>query len=157
MGIHLLAYRVRHEVRGSIMPIKNYTTDVPVDRTIQELQKILAKGRANAIMTEYDPFGFPCALSFHVLIRERDLRFRLPVDVDGVTKALKKDRQRNDKKHAQRVAWRIVKDWVDAQMALIESQQAEIAQVFLPYAITDQGWTLYQAMQDKGFLQIGSR
>lgn len=136
------------------MPILNYTTKVPVENTINDLQKILAKAKANAIMTEFDPTGFPCALSFRVKINEKELHFRLPVDVAGVGRALKADREYRDEAHARRVAWRIIKDWVDAQMGLIASQQAELAQVFLPYATTDQGQTLYEALQGKGFLQL---
>lgn len=136
------------------MPILNYTTKVSVDQTINDLQKILAKAKANAIMTEYDAQHLPCALSFRVMVNEKELSFCLPVDVIGVARALKADRQYRDDAHARRVAWRIIKDWVDAQMALIASQQAELAQVFLPYAQNDQGVTLYKSLQGNGFLQL---
>jgi hypothetical protein len=46
--------------------------------------------------------------------------------------------------HAINVAWRVIKDWVEAQLALIEANQVKIEQVFLPYAITAQGNTLYE-------------
>jgi hypothetical protein len=45
---------------------------------------------------------------------------------------------------AERVSWRILKDWVEAQLALIESGQAEMGQVFMPYAMNDQGRTMYE-------------
>jgi hypothetical protein len=41
------------------MPIKNFTTKVSVEQTINDIQKILAKAKATAILTEYGPDGFP--------------------------------------------------------------------------------------------------
>ena len=49
---------------------------------------------------------------------------------------------------------RIVKDWCDSQMALIDAGQAELAQVFLPYAQTADGETFYQKLKGRGFLQL---
>lgn len=138
------------------MPIKNYTTVVPVDKTINDLSKILSKAKATAIMTEYEN-GLPSGLSFRVDVGGNLVSFCLPIKVDGVTAALKRDKEYRDVAHAQRVAWRIVKDWVDSQMALIDAGQAELEQVFLPYAQSPNGKTFYQAIKDKGFLQLTSR
>lgn len=135
------------------MPIKNFTTKVSVEQTINHLQKILAKAKASAIMTEYAG-GVPSALSFRVEVNGSDIHFCLPVKIDGVAAALKRDRQYRDDAHARRVAWRIVKDWCDSQMALIDAGQAELAQVFLPYAQAPNGETFYQAIKGKGFLQL---
>lgn len=136
------------------MPIKNFTTKVPVDRTITEIQKILVKAKACAILTEYGDNGFPEALSFKVLMNGQYIHFKLPVNISGVTQALKNDKAYRDDAHARRVAWRIVKDWIDSQMALIEANQAELVQVFLPYAIISNGQTVYHSIKDKGFLSL---
>jgi hypothetical protein len=136
------------------MPIKNYCTKIPVQQTINDLQKILAKAKAVSIMTEYGADGEPSGLSFLVKISGNNISFRLPVVVSGVTAALKRDRERCDDEHARRVAWRIVKDWCDCQMALIDAGQAELAQVFLPYAQTGTGETFYQKLKGNGFLQL---
>ncbi len=54
---------------------------------------------------------------------------------------------------AVRTAWRIVKDWVEAQMALVETQMVTTRDVFLPYAVMRDGRTLSQHVQsDPGFL-----
>jgi hypothetical protein len=37
--------------------IKNYTTDIPVDRTIAEIQQILAQNGARGIAIEYNEDG----------------------------------------------------------------------------------------------------
>ena len=43
---------------------------------------------------------------------------------------------------ATRTAWRIVKDWVEAHIALVETQMVTAPQVFLPYAVMRDGRTL---------------
>lgn len=135
------------------MPIKNYTTDVPVDRTINEIHKILAKAKANAILTNYGSDGLPASLSFRILVDGASLQYLLPVEVDGVMRSMKT----KNRDQARRVAWRIIKDWIDSQMALIEAQQAELAQVFLPYAQDGNGKTFYQHIKSNGFLQLSHK
>lgn len=136
------------------MPIKNYTTSVAVEQTLNDLQKILSRAKASAIMTEFDPDGFANALSFRITCGGQLLHFRLPVNVAGVMAALNRSKTKSNEAKGRRIAWRIVKDWVDSQMALIESQQAELPQVFLPYAVAANGRTLYDSVREKGFLQL---
>lgn len=119
------------------MPILNYTTDVPVSRSVDHITKILVAHGATSILTEYDPSGEVCALKFLVPFNGSNQGFRLPADWESVLKALNNDPKvegrfkRSD--HAKRVAWRILKDWVEVQMALIDVQMAKLDQVFLPY------------------------
>lgn len=139
------------------MPILNYTTKVSVHQTINDLSKILAKAKAKAIMTTYGSDGDPSGIAFTVALNGNDVHFKLPVDVDGVTRALKLDREYRDATHAKRVAWRIVKDWVEAQLALVYAQMADLGQVFLPYAQTATGETFYERLKGNGFLQLTDR
>jgi hypothetical protein len=39
-------------------------------------------------------------------------------------------------------------------MAIVEAQLADIAEVFLPYAITKSGETLYKEIQSNGMLML---
>lgn len=50
------------------------------------------------------------------------------------------------KLQAVRTAWRIVKDWVEAQMALVETQMVTTGQVFLPYMVLRDGKTLSETV-----------
>ncbi len=135
------------------MPIKNYTTSVPVDRTIADITKILVRRNATSILTDYDA-GEPVALRFQVDYLGKHLHFRLPVNIKGVDAALRAERLRYEDAKVKRIAWRIVKDWVDAQMALIEAGQAELPQVFLPYAVGDNGETFFEKIKRQSFLQL---
>ncbi len=47
---------------------------------------------------------------------------------------------------AARVAWRIIKDWIEAQLALVEAEQVDMVEVFLPYAQVQGGRTVYEAL-----------
>lgn len=131
------------------MPIKNYTTEVPEERTVGEIMGLLAGKGARYVHIEYDDRNRPSAISFTLLLQELPIPFKLPCNFDGVFRAMAGNykgryaRQQFEKNaasmdQARRVAWRIIKDWVAAQMALIEAEQASMAQVFLPYATTGQ-------------------
>lgn len=111
---------------------------------------ILAAKGALAIQIEYDN-GEPSAMSFKIKHEEQEIPFKLPCNWRGVLKALEKNvtyrtRVHPDAAQAKRVSWRILKDYVEAQMAIVESNQAEMAEVFMGYAITAGGVTLFQRM-----------
>jgi hypothetical protein len=119
------------------VPILNYTTKIRPDRTVAEIQNILAAKGARRIAIDYAD-GKISAVVFSLDIAGKSAEFRLPARPDGVLAALRKQRVPSTyqtREHAESVAWRIVKDWVSAQLALVEAQQAEMAEVFLPYVI----------------------
>lgn len=133
------------------MPILNYTTQIAAERTLMELSRILTRAGARAILTEFDGEGDVAALSFRVLVGEREVAFRLPADWRPILMLLERDRKvpktSKTKEQAIRVAWRIIKDWTEAQMVLIETQMVTLEQVFLPYAIADDGQTVYEHLR----------
>ncbi len=136
------------------MPILNYTTKIASVRTINEIQNNLAKHGAKAILTEYDDAGNADALSFKIVTPHGELGFRLPINTEAIQRILIKqnvDRRFREYDHAVKVAWRIVKDWVEAQMAILETEMVEMQQIFLPYMVTPDGQTLYSVMRDRGF------
>ncbi len=142
------------------MPILNYTTEIDVHKSIGEIQKSLAKAGAIAVSVDYDGQGEPMALMFLIRFQGEPVSFRLPSRWEGVLKRLNNDpkvpRSFKTEIQARRVAWRIVKDWVEAQMAIIEAGQAELVEVFLPYAVTNSGQSLYQVFNSsQKLLQAG--
>lgn len=132
------------------MPIKNYTTVIKVEKTAMEIQAALAKAGAQAVLFEYDEKerGLLVCISFKLRVAGDFLvAFRLPGRVDGVLLTLQRQkvpRSYCNREQAAKVAWRIVRDWVLAQLALVEAEIAGLAEVFLPYADAGDGETLYQ-------------
>jgi hypothetical protein len=131
-------------------PIANYTTTVTAAKSIGEIQGMLVAHGAKHILIDYEN-GEPVGLAFIVNTAYGDTPFKLPANIDRVCAVLNKQRVRSQvsKEMAARVAWRIVKDWVRAQMAILETEMVTIDQVFLPYMqIGKDGKILYQVMLD---------
>lgn len=117
-------------------------------------------------MYDYNKQGKLDAISFGLVIEEKQMGFRLPAMVDNVTEILYggKDRWGQPKKitdvqreQAYKTAWANIRDWIDAQMALIDSRQVKIQQVFLPYMIMKDGRTLAEYVESNpSFLLKGA-
>jgi hypothetical protein len=129
------------------MMILNYTTKVPAARTVSEIQAILGAKGACRVSVDYEN-GRAAAMTFGLKIGGSEVGFRLPCNVEGVAQAIKKSNPKGslwrDTAQVERIAWRIVKDWIEAQVALVEAAQAEMAEVFLPYAVHNDGQTFFQ-------------
>lgn len=131
------------------MPILNYTTTIDSRRTAGQVQQLLAETGASTISTDYSD-GQPVAVTFVMRMDRQYLNFRVTADVDGVLEALKASeipKRYKTRDHAQNVAWRIVKDWIEAQLAFIEARNASVVQVFLPFVVREDGATVYDALR----------
>jgi len=131
-------------------PIANYTTTVTALKSIGEIQGILVAHGATRILTDYKD-GDAVGLAFMVNTAHGEVPFRIPANIDRVQTVLNKQRVRKTvvRELASRVAWRILKDWVRAQMAILETEMVTIDQLFLPYMeVGEEGKTLYQVMLD---------
>ncbi len=139
------------------MAILNYTTSIACEKTIMEIQKCLVKHGATKIVTDYTD-QTPTAVTFCLILNGKLTAFLLPANYSGVLESMKSDskipRRLLTDEHALKVSWRIVKDWVEAQMAIVEAQLADVAEVFLPYAITKSGTTLYKEIESNGMLLL---
>lgn len=144
------------------MPILNYTTKIAPHRTVAEIQRTLSMRGAEAVTIEYGEFGRIDAVLFSIRIAGQRVNYRLPCKVDGVLTAMKRDRKvprtLQNREHAESVAWRIVKDWCEAQLALVQAEQASLAEVFLPFAMAKNGVTVFQMFETqiaRGLLTAG--
>lgn len=151
------ASRVRRP--GALMPTFKYTTTVAVNRTIGDLQGALAAHGASSISVDYDG-GKPSGLAFVLPTPHGDRHFALPVDVAAVHRLLTAQKNGRDghtkngrvddrREQAERVAWRVLHDWLVAQLAIIEAQMATLTQIMLPYLKVDADHTLYEAYKDR--------
>lgn len=50
------------------------------------------------------------------------------------------------------MAWRILKDWIEAQMALLDIEMVRFEEIFLPYIETAGGRTIYEKLEEQKFL-----
>jgi len=136
------------------MPLLNYSTSISAQKTAGEIMDILVGHGAKAILMNYGKDGQVESLSFQILTPQGEIGIRLPVDPDAILKVMSRQgvtRKYLHRTHAIRVAWRITKDWVKAQMALVETEMVRTEQVFLPYWITPSGKTLYEHLVDTKF------
>ena len=81
----------------------------------------------------------------YLLLQSLILREKIKANVDKVYTVLHRQKVNCDREQAERVAWRIVKDWVEAQMAILESEMVQIDEIFLPYMVNNDGQTLFEA------------
>lgn len=137
------------------MAIKNYTTTIDVYKSLGEIQGALASHGARKIMVDYDKAGQPVGITFGIETPGGPRGFLLPANVDGVREVFARQKVKDQKGQAERTAWRNVRDWVMAQMAIIEAGQVDMEEVFLPYLTDGRGRTLYQLYQG-GQLSLGS-
>jgi hypothetical protein len=136
------------------MPLANYTTSVSAPRTVAEIEEILAKHGAREALKNYSDDGVIESLSFIVKTPSGNMGIRLPVNPEAIQKVLSQQRvprHLQTREQAVKIAWRIVRDWIRAQMAILETEMVKMEQIFLPYMIVKDNKTLYEAMSEKGF------
>lgn len=133
-------------------PILCYTTSVETAKTASEIMGSLARFKARTISQDFDDNGHLTAIAFQIEIDGQMISYRLPANPEGVLRTLKRDaepRYRN-MEQAKRVAWRIVRHWIDAQLAMVESENAKAEEIFLPYQLAADGRTFWECIQAGG-------
>ena len=137
-------------------PILNYTTKVPAEQSATQIQRMLAKAGAKAVVFEYDRGGEINGLAWQSETPAGVMPFALPVRVDRIDELLRRDRVHitdtmKRSLQARRTAWRQLKDWIEAQLALLATEMVRIDELFLPFARTRSGSTVYEALREGGF------
>ena len=138
-----------------------YTTEIAAAKTIAEIEAMLARAGASVILKEYAPAqsGVVSAVSFKIKTEFGVLPVHLPARADDVLLALRKQAAKEaipsrwvTPEQADRVAWRVVFHWLQAQLAMIEVGNARLEQVMLPYVQTsDEARTFYEVLREKRF------
>jgi len=140
--------------------IKNFSTTISVEKTLSEIERMLAKYGATKIMKEFDDEGNVKLLAFMIISSKGELPIKLPIQVHKIMEIFKN--QVNEKKlpkkylrnkeQAYKVGWRIIKDWLDAQLSLLAIEMVKIEEIFLPYIYDfNTKKTMFQIIEDKGF------
>jgi len=142
--------------------MKNYTSSVPVEVTVMRIEKILAKNFATQVAKEYkDGEFYAMTFSVHNPTTGKDSRIRLPVHKNGIVAVLSNQYKRKIsaatktriEAQANRTAWKLWQDWLEVQMSLVEMEQAEFVQIFLPY-FWDGRRTYYDLVKEGGFKML---
>ena len=148
------------------MIVKNITSAIKPEKTIMEIESLLAKFGAKAILKEYAGERVT-AISFYIESPEgQRIPFKLPMKIEKTraiieqaVEARKLTRKFLDEPHrtdkAMIVGWRIIKDWIHAQISLAEIEYADPVEIFLPYAwnpITEK--TFYEELEEKKFKNL---
>ena len=124
-----------------------------------EIETKLSKFGATHIMKLYEN-GVPKGLAFQLNIKGNIIPYKLPMKEDKilivfnnqVRKGLITKKYLNDIEQARRTGWRIIKDWLTSQLALIEIEVARPEEIFLPYMYDAQtNQTLFEKYENKGF------
>jgi hypothetical protein len=135
----------------------NYTTEITAEKTVSEIQRKLAQAGASQVLQGYDAHGNPSDLSFRIKTQFGEMAFRMPARVEAVEAILIRQHRSGRSKmasreHATKVAWRILKDWTESQLALLQTGMVTIEQAFLPYAQdSSTGKTVYETLVEKRF------
>jgi hypothetical protein len=151
--------------------IKNYTSQVSAATTILRIEALLIDFGATAVRKDYAN-GKVVAFQFQLKPPAEGLSpiaVVLPAEVERVGKKFLADHnkryrassrvkpltdagKRNMLEQAERTAWRLVEEWLRIQLSLIEMDQAEAAQVFLPYMVVgNKGQTLFASIKETNF------
>jgi hypothetical protein len=137
------------------MPILNYTTKIDYHKTIAEIIKLLSSKWASKIIID-NTDNLPTGITFQYEVQSNKfIAFSLPCNFTGVLKAMQSNKKVPaslcNEEQALRVGWRILKDWIHAQIAIVDAELASMSEVFLPYAVTRSGKTLFNQMSSEDY------
>src|ERR1700741_1315115 len=132
------------------MAILNYTTKIDHWKTINDVQIALSKRGVQKLVVDMQD-NLPSGLSFCILWHDRPIAFAVPCNFRGILRVMQNSKRvpksQCTMEQAMRVGWRIVKDWVEVQMAMVDAEVVTMAEAFMQYAITKDGSTVYQLFE----------
>lgn len=121
----------------------NYSTTIEPIKTAGECTSMLAIHGASEISTTWAE-GEPVGLRFVIKTAYGPMQYTLPININGTWRMLQQAKSKGKitarfatEEQAKRVAWRVMKDWLEVQLDMVEAGVAEFAQIMLPYMHTD--------------------
>ena len=145
------------------MPLKNYTSQVSAQRSISFIETKLAQHGARQIVKQFTMDGRVSGILFSLDIEGQEVPFKVPAKVDECAKILtnqlssraRPETRKKIPKQAERTAWKIASDWIEAQMAMIELAQVDIMEVFLSYVYDPaKEISYFDALKKTGFKHV---
>lgn len=137
--------------------IKNYLSSASETSIFEAIRKQLATHKAKRIMFDYDDDGRATSIQFSVEVGGNTLLFKLPARLENVEDLVRQSYKAAGRgisgealrDQAYRTAWANIRDWVAAQMALIDSGMVRTEEVFLPYLVVAEGKTLFEEFAER--------
>lgn len=126
-------------------------------KPIETIQEALASHNVKQMSLDYEQ-GRAIAITFALEVNGQLRGFRLPARIHNVEIKLygrKATYTETQKKQAYVTAWANIRDWILAQIAMIDIGLVKTEEVFLPYMLADNGQTVYEAFEQRQ-LQLGS-
>jgi hypothetical protein len=128
----------------------NYTTIVAADKTAHECMVILGKYGAKRAGLAYGKDRIPMGITFVLGTRWGERGYEIALNFDGTRLALERaykarkiERRYTEYAHAQKVAWRVLKMWLESNLAMIEAGLAEPEKALFPYMLLAPEHTLF--------------
>lgn len=139
--------------------IKNANATKGASHYIQKVQTSLVTHGAIGIQMMFDDEARISAVSFALPSPsgEGNMAFQLPCEWRKFQEVLKQQsfKRWDEDEYCYKVAWANLKDWVEAQMALYETEMVTMPQVFLPFATTKDGRTLSEVISENPKYLLG--
>lgn len=137
-------------------------TRISAQSSAAEIQKILMEFGASRVMQEFKDRKIT-GLSFILELQGRPIPFSMPIRTDALFKLIQKTRPYNnreryedyDRERAERIAWRQLLRWLQAQLAFVQTGQVEAGEVLMAF-IKVSGKTMFQQMIESNFLALES-
>jgi hypothetical protein len=143
-------------------PLYMETTTTPAIVTAQQITALLIEAGARDIQKDHRADGTAEAIRFTLYVEGNPVKFRLPLRIDSIYQIIHGRRRINlentegpDRVQAEKIAWRHLFRWIEAQMAMIETGLAKSEELFLPYWEGAGGKTLYELIQGSEYSAIG--
>ncbi len=126
---------------------------MPINRIIAGIQKMLIEAGARQIMFEYDDNGLAIGITFILKTPKNKIPVKLPVRLEKIRKVFEKDGvYYKDEMQPYRTGWKNIHDWIQAQLALLQTEMVKLEEIFLPYMATKEGLTYFEIMENASFM-----
>ncbi len=133
--------------------LKNMYSEASEASIFDAIRKELVAHKAKRLLFDYDEDGRATGIEFTLEIGNAALQFRLPARfaqaepiLEQARRASRHPMSRGDtlKEQTYRAVWATIRDWISAQMALIDVGAVRTEEVFLPYLVLEEGKTMFE-------------
>jgi hypothetical protein len=144
------------------MSIRNYTSEIPASRSIASIMQRLVDHGASEVAASYVDkrvvglvFVIPGGDSKHIPIRLPARSKQIAVVLRRSYKKVNDATAKRIEEQAERTAWKLLDEWIQIQLNLIQLEQIEFLEAFLPFV-----WnpalekTFFERVKEGGMLAL---